>query len=61
MWDEALLFRKLATLRTDVPVFDTVRDLQWVGPTADFEKYCRRLNSDTLLKRGLAAKTSRTA
>lgn len=30
--EEALLFRTLATLRTDVPVFDTVEDLLWRGP-----------------------------
>ena len=30
-WDNALLFRKLATLRTDVPVFDTVDELRWSG------------------------------
>jgi 5'-3' exonuclease len=30
-WDDALLFRTLATLRTDVPVFDTVEDLRWSG------------------------------
>jgi 5'-3' exonuclease len=30
--DDALLFRRLATLRTDVPVFDTVEDLLWRGP-----------------------------
>ena len=29
---DALLFRTLATLRTDVPVFDSVDDLLWVGP-----------------------------
>lgn len=28
-WEEALLFRKLATLRTDVPVFNTVDELLW--------------------------------
>ena len=28
-WDDALLFRVLATLRTDVRVFDTVEELQW--------------------------------
>ena len=33
-WDDALLFRKLATLRLDVPVFDTVEDLRWKGPSA---------------------------
>jgi len=27
-WDDALLFRRLATLRTDVPVFNTVEDLR---------------------------------
>jgi len=28
-WDDALLFLRLATLRTDVPVFDTVEDLRF--------------------------------
>jgi 5'-3' exonuclease len=28
-WDDALLFRNLATLRTDVPVFDALDDLRW--------------------------------
>ena len=31
-WDDALLFRTLATLRLDVPVFETVEDLRWKGP-----------------------------
>src|SRR6266850_4520209 len=30
-WDKALLFRRLAMLRTDVQVFDTVEDLRWVA------------------------------
>jgi 5'-3' exonuclease len=50
-WDNALLFRKLATLRMDVPVFETLEDLRWRGPRADFEEYCRQLNSSTLFKR----------
>jgi 5'-3' exonuclease len=50
-WDEALLFRKLATLREDAPVFDSIEDLRWNGPGTDFEKYCRRLQSEALLKR----------
>ena len=54
-WDEALLFRTLATLRTDTPVFDDVQDLRWQGPGSEFEKYCQRLRSDTLLKRASAA------
>lgn len=31
--DRAMLFRTLATLRTDVPVFDDVEQLRWSGPT----------------------------
>jgi 5'-3' exonuclease len=53
-WDEALLFRKLATLREDAPVFDRIEDLRWKGPGTDFEKYCRRLQSEALLKRATA-------
>ena len=33
-WEDALLFRTLATLRTDVPVFATVDDLLWTGKPA---------------------------
>lgn len=54
-WDNALLFRKLATLRTDVPVFESLEDLRWKGPRADFEEFCRQLNSASLLKRATAA------
>jgi hypothetical protein len=34
--DRALLFRDLATLRTDVPVFTNVDELLWKGPTPTF-------------------------
>jgi 5'-3' exonuclease len=34
--DRAFLFRTLATLRTDVPVFEDVDDLRWRGPTERF-------------------------
>jgi len=50
-WTDALLFRTLATLRLDVPVFDTVEDLRWGGPRPDFEKCCRRIKSSNLLSR----------
>ena len=50
-WDEALLFRTLATLRTDAPVFDDVQELRWHGPRSEFEAYCQRLRSDALLRR----------
>ena len=34
-WNDALLFRTLATLRTDIPVFDTIDDLRWGRPRRD--------------------------
>jgi 5'-3' exonuclease len=43
--DQALLFRVLATLRTDIPVFDSVDQLEWKGPTADFAPLAARLDS----------------
>ncbi len=55
-WNDALLFRTLATLRLDVPVFDTVADLRWNGPRMNFEEYCRRMKSPDLLRRTTAAK-----
>ncbi len=55
VWHDALLFRTLATLRQDVPVFDSVDDLRWQGPRATFEKYCGRLKSPELLDRASAA------
>ena len=54
-WNDALLFRTLATLRLDVPVFDTVEDLRWKGPQANFEKLCREMKSAALLGRVTAA------
>jgi 5'-3' exonuclease len=31
--DRAMLFRTLATLRTDIPLFEDVNELRWNGPT----------------------------
>src|SRR5437867_3482712 len=42
-WDDALLFRTLAMLRTDVPVFNTVEDLRWAGPRPYFEELYGRV------------------
>ena len=42
--DQAFLFRHLATLRTDVEVFDSVEDLRWKGPTPQFKALAARLD-----------------
>jgi 5'-3' exonuclease len=60
-WNDALLFRTLATLRLDVPVFDTIEDLRWRGPRPSFEDYCRRMKSPELLRRARAVGSSRSA
>jgi 5'-3' exonuclease len=54
-WNEALLFRTLATLRLDVPVFETVEELRWKGPHANFEEECQRMKSPDLLNRVTSA------
>jgi len=55
-WDDALLFRTLATLRLDVPVFQSMEDLRWQGPHPEFAEQARRMKSPTLLDRAQAAK-----
>jgi 5'-3' exonuclease len=54
-WDDALLFRELATLRRDVEVFPTVDDLRWKGPGLGFEDCCARLRSPGLIQRAAKA------
>lgn len=54
-WNDALLFRALATLRADLPVFETPDQLRWRGPRPTFEAYCERLKATDLLRRVKAA------
>jgi 5'-3' exonuclease len=60
-WHEALLFRTLATLRLDVPVFDTVEDLRWKGPRETFEELCRRMKVPNLLARARSVTSTKPA
>jgi 5'-3' exonuclease len=50
-WDEALLFRTLATLRLDVEVFDTVEELRWQGPKPLFQSIAQRMRAPELFRR----------
>ena len=49
--DLALLFKKLATLRTDAPLFADVDELQWHGPTERFSTCAARIGDPRLLAR----------
>ena len=57
-WNDAILFRTLATLRLDVPVFDSVDELSWRGPRPEFEELCRRMKVPGLLDRVMKAKSA---
>jgi len=54
----ALLFKRLATLRTDAPLFDDVEELKWRGPTSTFARLTKKIGEPRLLDRAntLAAK-----
>jgi 5'-3' exonuclease len=43
--DLAMLFRTLATLRTDIALFDDVDQLKWNGPTPEFAQLGARLDA----------------
>jgi 5'-3' exonuclease len=58
-WDDALLFRTLATLRLDVPVFEKVDELRWQGPRPNFDKICERMRSPNLPRRVMSANVKR--
>jgi 5'-3' exonuclease len=55
--DKALLFRTLATLRTDIHLFDDVDQLRWNGPTQDFDAMGARFDAArTVTKRPKTAR-----
>jgi 5'-3' exonuclease len=43
--ERALLFRTLATLRSDIPLFGDVDELRWAGPTPAFAKFAARFDA----------------
>jgi 5'-3' exonuclease len=53
----ALLFKRLATLRTDAPLFSDVSQLQWRGPTPTFEEITKKLGEPRLHTRANAVAT----
>jgi 5'-3' exonuclease len=55
---QALLFKRLATLRTDAPLFRDVEELKWRGPESTFARFTKKIGEPRLLERAkaLAAK-----
>jgi 5'-3' exonuclease len=52
----ALLFKNLATLRTDAALFQDVEALRWPGPTPSFPEWTHKLADNRLLTRASDAK-----
>ena len=49
--EAALLFKRLATLRDDAPLFRKVDELKWRGVTPEFETWTQRMDAPRLLER----------
>jgi len=54
---QALLFKRLATLRTNARLFNNVSKLRWAGPTSGFAKFTTKAGAPRLLDRAKAAAT----
>ena len=50
-WEQALLFRKLATLQTDIRLFEDVEELRWNGYAPEFEEIKARLDEARVQRR----------
>jgi 5'-3' exonuclease len=53
----ALLFKNLATLRTDAGLFRDIDELRWRGPTKEFAAYTQQMGEARLLQRCLKAES----
>ena len=52
---QALLFKRLATLKTNARLFKNVSQLRWTGPTTAFAKFTTKAGAPRLLDRAKAA------
>lgn len=50
-YKDALLFRELSTLRTDVPLKETLADLKWQGAYPRLKKLCHELGDERIPER----------
>lgn len=47
--DDALLCRRLTTLRTDVPLDESLEEMEWYGAPEGFKQFCQDLGADRIL------------
>jgi len=58
-WESALLFRRLATLKSDIKLFDNVEQLRWGGPTSAFEELASCLDRARTEAKPVASRATR--
>ena len=58
MMDEALLFRRIATLEYDAPTAESIDELRWIGPGDGLEEMAKKMDAPDLVAR--AAKLAGT-
>jgi 5'-3' exonuclease len=56
----ALLFKDLATLRTNAPIAAAVEEIRWQGPARDFAEWAERLNAPKLVARAQVVAAERS-
>jgi 5'-3' exonuclease len=49
--EEADLYRELTTLRTDVPIEESLADLEWRGAQESFKEFCAQLGANDIPER----------
>jgi 5'-3' exonuclease len=59
--ERALLFKTLATLRTDAPLFADVDEIEWRGPTAAFAEWPKRMADERIQARADKAAAASSA
>jgi 5'-3' exonuclease len=60
-FEAAMLFKRLATLKTDAKLFRDVEELRWRGPSSAFASWTERIAAPNLLKRALNAQEKSAA
>src|SRR5215208_5043844 len=58
--ERAILFKALATLRTDAPLFADVDELEWSGPTEKFAEWAQRMADNRIQARCENARVKRS-
>jgi hypothetical protein len=58
--ERALLFKTLATLRTDAPLFDDVEQLRWRGPGPTFASAAQKIGNARLAERAARSAYTRS-